>query len=391
MELSLKSNYRFSGLLKQSKEKDIEFESYLNQTAEEATHLAKIWENVVKSILKNGSVNAEENLLWSKLVERPEWTIYSKNIPKSRLERFIERISDFSGKSSSEGMDYAICRIGLLLQRKSLSKDMVEEDLKRIKDVRFFDKDNQSGKKITVLDSISILNKEAEAINAIWLEFKAAQENASTQKQPGLFSRLSKMLFLKKITEDHHIKEFRDRYSNASGLDVTEEFLRSRSVYAVFDLKNRMRGGFVLGNINPYRTIEMFAGESNRKKLYDFIEGTSYCELNCLWLSVKYRKGFLCYWFWILFAFKVSMQKESMLIYGTVAKTLADIYGYPRKSKLLHSEDLMFKNKKRTHWIFIDARTDFFVGVLETFIYKYRNNGKKPVVYKRVPLSASVI
>ena len=390
MELSLKSNYRFSNIRKQSNEKDIQFENYLNQTAEEATHLAKVWENVARSILKNESVNAESNLLWSKFVERPEWTIYSKNIPTSRLEKFIERISDFSGKSSSEGMDYAICRIGLLLQRNSLSKDMVEEDLKRIKEVRYFDKDNQPANKITLLSSIAIVNKEAEAINAIWLEFKASQESVIRQKQPGFFSRLSRMLFLKKITEEHQIKEFKDRYNTASGLNVTEEFLRSRSVYAVFDLKNRMRGGFVLGNINPYRTIEVFAGESNRKKLYDFIEGTSYCELNCLWLSVKYRKGFLCYWFWILFAFKVSMQKESMLIYGTVAKTLADIYGYPRKSKLLHTEDLMFKNKVRTHWIFIGARTDFFVGVLETFIYKSRNNGKKPVVYKRVPLSATI-
>lgn len=391
MELSLKSNYRFSGILKGSKEKDIQFADYLDQIAEEATHLAKVWENVAKSILDNGSDHVEHNILWLKYVERPEWTIYSKNIPKSRLERFIESISDFSSNNNSEGMDYAICRISSLLQRSSLSKNMLEEELKRIKDVRYFGKDNQPKTRITLQDSIKIVNKEAEAINSIRLEFKASQVNDRRQSEPGLFSRFTKMFFLKKINQDHHIKEFRDRYSNVSGLDVTEEFLKSRSVYAVFDLKGRMRGGFVLGNINPYRTIEVFAGEENRKQLYDFIEGTSYCELNCLWLSVKYRKGFLCYWFWILFAFKVSMQKESMLIYGTVAKSLADIYGYPRKSKLLHTEDLMFKNKLRTHWIFIGARTDFFVGVLETFMYKYRNNGKRPVVYKRVPLSSTVI
>lgn len=198
------------------------------------------------------------------------------------------------------------------------------------------------------------------------------------------------MLFLRKIKDDHLLKEFREKYISVSGLNVPENFLKTRSVYAAFNLRNRMCGGFVLGNISPYRTIEVFAGEKSKQKLYDYIDGSSYCELNCLWLSVKYRKGFLCYWFWILFALKVTMQKESMLICGTIAKTLADIYGYPRKSKLLHSEELMFNDKMRTSWIFVFARTDFFVGVLETFIYKFKNNGKKPVKYKRINLSLSV-
>ena len=78
-----------------------------------------------------------------------------------------------------------------------------------------------------------------------------------------------------------------------------------------------------------------------------------------------------------------------MLIYGTIAKSLADIYGYPKKSKLLHKDELLFDGKMRTSWIFIGARTDFFVGVLETFIYKFRNNGKKPVRYKQVQIPAA--
>jgi hypothetical protein len=194
------------------------------------------------------------------------------------------------------------------------------------------------------------------------------------------------MIFLRRINKDHLLKEFREKYISVSGLNVPEDFLKTRAVYAAYNFRNKMCGGFVLGNQSPYRTIEVFAGEQNKKKLYDYIDGTSYCELNCLWLSVKYRKGILCYWFWILFALKVSMQRESMLIYGTIARSLADIYGYPRKSKLLHTEHLPFNNRIRPSWIFIGARTDFFVGVLETFIYKFKNNGKKPVKYKQVKL-----
>src|SRR5687767_4832558 len=196
------------------------------------------------------------------------------------------------------------------------------------------------------------------------------------------------MIFLRKITQEHLLREFRERYISVSGLNVPEDFLKTRAVYAAFNLRNKMCGGFVLGNINPYRTIEVFASEESKHRLYDYIEGTSYVELNCFWLSVKYRKGFWGYWFWLLFAAKVSMQRESMLIYGTIAKPLADIYGYPRKSKLLHTEELMFNGKIRPSWIFIGAKNDFFVGVLETFIYKFKNNGKKPVKYKRVSIPA---
>jgi hypothetical protein len=193
-------------------------------------------------------------------------------------------------------------------------------------------------------------------------------------------------MFLRKITGVHLLEEFRERYIAASGLNVPLEFLQTRTVYAAFNYRNKMCGGFVVGNINPYRTIEVFASEETRHTLYDYIEGTSYCELNCFWLSVKYRKGIALYWFWILFALKVSIQKEEMLIYGTIAKPFADIYGYPRKSKLLHTEQLQFNGRKRCSWIFIGARRDFFVGVLETFVYKFRNNGKRPVRYKQVNL-----
>lgn len=384
MEISMRSNYWVPGVFKNTRDKDLRYADYLHQTAEEAINLANVWRNVAQAVLTDGSADVENNSYWAKLIERPEWTIYSKNIPKSRLEMFIDRISDFSGKNNRAGMDYAICKIGSILQKRHLTREMVEEELKRIKETRFFDRNNSHTGRISIAESLNLMDKEAQAIAVFGKEFRVNMENAVVRKKPAFLSSLVRMLFLKKITQDHQIKEFREKYRTASGLEVSEDFLKSRDVYAVFDLKSRMRGGFVLGRENPYRTIEVFAGEQNRKKLYDFIQGTSYCELNCLWLSVKYRKGFLSYWFWILFAFKVSMQKESMLIYGTVAKSLADIYGYPRKSKLLHTEELMFKNKLRTHWIFIGARTDFFVGVLETFIYKYKNNGKRPVIYKRV-------
>ena len=53
------------------------------------------------------------------------------------------------------------------------------------------------------------------------------------------------MLFLRKITQDHLLREFRERYIRISGLNVPEDFLKTRDVYAAFNLRNKMCGGFM--------------------------------------------------------------------------------------------------------------------------------------------------
>jgi hypothetical protein len=389
MELSISPNFWVFKFFKNTKERDLKIADYLDLTAEEANNLARIWETVGDAIMADGSADADANISWHRLIERPEWTIYSKSIPKSRLEIFFEHVSSVLTKNQRSGMDFLICKVGAILQKRKLTREIVESELKRIKDVRSFDRANRMHDDVSLKDSIALVNREAAAIGDFAKQYRANLAKNRVQSKGTLFTNFYKMLFLKKITQEHQLEEFREKYMSVSGLNVPADFLKSRSVYAAFNLKNKMCGGFVLGNINPYRTIEVFAGDPSKPQLYEFVEGTSYCELNCFWLSVKSRKGFWGYWFWLLFAFKVSMQKEKMLIYGTIAKSLADIYGYPRKSKLLHSEELLFNGKMRRSWIFIGARTDFFVGVLETFIYKFKNNGKKPVRYKRVSLPAA--
>jgi hypothetical protein len=411
MQLSISPNFWVFKFLKTGEERDFKIADYLDRTANEANNVARIWQSVIETILDSNIAEAEKNINWFRLIERPEWTIYSKNIPKSRLEMFFESVSNVMGKGQRGSMDYLICKIGAILQKRRLTRELIEEDFKLIKEAKFFDKNNRLHDDTNLQELISLMNSEAAALMLFAKEFRSNLISATTEVRPlkvvkpekiakpqkvaspvkartkRKFLSLYKMLFLKKITDEQLLKEFRAKYISVSGLNVTEEFLKDRTVYAAFNLKNRMCGGFVLGNTNPYRTIEVFAGESNKKKLYDFVEGSNYCELNCFWLSVKNRKGFWSYWFWLLFAVKVSMQKEKMLMYGTIAKSLANIYGYPKKSKLLHKEELMFDGKMRTSWIFIGARKDFFVGVLETFIYKFRNNSKKPVKYKRITMS----
>ena len=69
-------------------------------------------------------------------------------------------------------MDFLICKIGLILQRRKLTREIIEEELKRIKEARFFDKNSQIKDEISIQESVSLLNLEVAALNSIAKEFK---------------------------------------------------------------------------------------------------------------------------------------------------------------------------------------------------------------------------
>jgi len=157
---------------KNNKERDLKIAEYLDQIAEEAISLAKVWEDIIISVMANGVAEAENNVIWSRLVERPEWTIYSKNIPRSRLEIFYDRISSVLGKSQKGDLDFLICKIGAIVQKRTLTREVIEQELRRIKEVRFFDKSNHIKDDFTIQESISLLNREAAALNTFAKEYR---------------------------------------------------------------------------------------------------------------------------------------------------------------------------------------------------------------------------
>ena len=271
-----------------------------------------------------------------------------------------------------------------LLQKKKLDAATIETDLQKIKNTFFFNKHNRTEDKMSMMQSIIVVNSEVSTIRTLARNFKVSITAPTKQSETSTLQNFTGMLMLRKITNKNLLGEFRDKYRQASGLDVPVRFLESRAVYATFNRENRMCGGFVLGSTGQFRTIEVFASESSKPALYEFAEKTTCCEVNCFWLSVKNRRGFWSYWFWLLFAFKVYRQKEKIIIYGTIARSFANIYGYPKRSRLLHSEELVFDGKLRTSWIFTCARSYFLKGVMEIFVYKFRNSGKRPVSARRL-------
>jgi hypothetical protein len=383
MELSINPDFWVNKVYRSPKEKNNKIAASLDALANESELLARVWQTVVETVMVDGVAEARNDVNWTRLIERPEWTIYSKDIPKSRIEKYFEHLSEIFSNSDENKTNYFVYHIGTMLQKSTLNVEIIENDLKQIRKKTYFNKLNLSAGEVNIRESVAILNNEVAALRTFSRNFKAQVQEPESQPGKNTGFSLSRFLFLRKIEDEVLLREFLRKYIGASGLDVTLDFLKGRQVYAAFNMKNRMCGGFVLGSSNPYRTIEVFASESSRTGLYKSLEGVSCCEINCFWLSVKNGKGFWSYWFWILFAFKVYAQKEKIVIFGTIARSLANIYGYPTRSYLLHSEDMMFGGRMRTSWIFSCHRTYFLKGVMEIFAYKLKNKNKRTVDFKR--------
>jgi hypothetical protein len=382
MSSIIQSNITFPLHLPVAESNPVKNTKLLHFISAEVNMLAELWQTVAAMLIENEVADAEDIPAWKAWTERPEWSIYTSDIPKSRIETFLEQFILLPLNGISPSDVFFTCQLASLLKTKRLTKELIEKELKPSKNTRFFHTERQAKSNFTIEESVVLMLGESQVLSAYTKEVSTVVKQQVALKKPLLFSGIRKAIFLKKIKSKEHLQEFSDRYTAISGIPVNNEFLTQGTVYAAFNSKNRMCGGFVMSNHTPYRTIEVFADEPNKKQLYNFIEGVSYCELNCLWLSVKNRKGLWSYWFWILFAFTVSRRKEKMLIYGTIAKTLSNIYGYPKKSKLLHQDIVMVNGKKRTSWIFIGARADFFVGVLQTFMYKLNKTEKQTIETK---------
>src|SRR5689334_5152143 len=172
MSISYRNTATTFGSPGKSREEEVKIAGYLEQIAEEAAGLLAVWEKVAQSILDTGVADASTDRVWIRLVERPEWTIYSRSIPKSRLELFFERMASVLGKNQKANADTLFCRIGAILQKRKLTREMLEEEFRRMKEVKFFDKQNQVKGEISIAQSVSLLKTEVMALSTFAKEYR---------------------------------------------------------------------------------------------------------------------------------------------------------------------------------------------------------------------------
>lgn len=162
------------------------------------------------------------------------------------------------------------------------------------------------------------------------------------------------------LKSDLEIEAFKKAYEALSGLAVPIEYLKESQVYGS-KIKGQMVGGYVLSGKVDLRTIKVFTNlESGERTSRIMKELGNHCEVCCFWMNYKYRRKF---WFngllWIKMAWDVKNRTEKMILFGTNSKGLAKVYGFPKNSILIITDEV---NEKRT-FIFSAKRKHFFYGV----------------------------
>ena len=165
---------------------------------------------------------------------------------------------------------------------------------------------------------------------------------------------------IKLLKSDLEITAFKEAYETLSGLTVPFKYLKESNVYGC-KIKGQMVGGYVLSGITDLRTIKVFTNLESRERATRIIkEFGNHCEVCCFWMNYEYRSKF---WFngllWMKMAWDVKNRSEKMILFGTNSRGLAKVYGFPKNSILLITDEV---NEKKT-FIFLAERKHFFEGV----------------------------
>lgn len=171
----------------------------------------------------------------------------------------------------------------------------------------------------------------------------------------------------------YHYTLYQQKYYHASGISIPDDYITQHPAYGYYD-GDTLIGGFILAQSTSLRTLEVFSSDHHRDKLYDIVHDLSagdtdpIQEICCFFIDLTYRKSMHhAIWCWLSLAWKVyRFGHHTWLIFGTNSTGLARMYGIPKRSILLHTDQVRGKNT----YIFIGKRVDLLWGVGEIVVDK---------------------
>lgn len=174
----------------------------------------------------------------------------------------------------------------------------------------------------------------------------------------------------KRLNNKAQLDHYANTYFQCSGLPVPTTYLHSPTnrVYGVF-YKKQMIGGFILGNGQTLRTLEIFAQPAARGCLYGKMgDVKAFTEITCFWIAPQFRRSTSINTFvWLSLAFLLRCVGKEKILFGTCSASLAKLYSVTPRSVLLHRDEI---NGKRT-FVYQSERKVSLQGFLDVLCYKW--------------------
>ncbi len=164
---------------------------------------------------------------------------------------------------------------------------------------------------------------------------------------------------------------FSEIYTKASGLPIPDSYLydEKNRVFGIYK-KEELIGGFILGQGENLRTIELFATQDKHEGLYQALEEKgAFTEICCFWIKRKVRtKTSLNFFIWLSMAYALKRYGSPCIIFGTCSRSLAHLYSVTSKVNFLN-EDFI---KRKPTFIFWAKYSHAFSGIAEIVFYKLK-------------------
>ncbi|MEL7221488.1 MAG: hypothetical protein AAGJ93_09230 [Bacteroidota bacterium] len=180
---------------------------------------------------------------------------------------------------------------------------------------------------------------------------------------------------LRQLTTKASRTTFSEIYTKASGLPIPDSYLYDdkNRVFGIYK-KGELIGGFILGQGEKLRTIEIFASKNKHEDLYQVLEKKgAFTEICCFWIKRKVRtKTSLNLFIWLSMAYALKRYGSPCIIFGTCSRSLAHLYSVTSKVNFL-SEDFI---KRKSTFIFWAKYSHAFSGIAEIVLYKLKRTLK---------------
>lgn len=173
MGVSIRPDSWIFSWIKNKHERELRIADYLDEIAKEATHLANIWEEVVRSIESKGIANTKELEMWNQLLNFPKRAKKINGMQYSRLDEFYKCASSVLGNKHRDELDFVVFKIGNILKHRKLTRELVESEIIKLKKAKLFNDDTILNDNISLSDSVDIMVSEAGALHVSAKEFRA--------------------------------------------------------------------------------------------------------------------------------------------------------------------------------------------------------------------------
>lgn len=164
---------------------------------------------------------------------------------------------------------------------------------------------------------------------------------------------------IRRIHSEEDLTSYAQGYRRAGAHPLPLEPLRGREVWAAFDRRGEMIGGFVFGTRAPYRTIGAIP-PAVRAGLDPGVLPPRTAEVCCMWIERAHRHQPVATALWLTLGLRILVHRPRGLLYGTAVSRFKEFFELTGWTRPLYHGPLVVDGVQMAEgWVYVCPLADF--------------------------------